>query len=178
MIIACDPGADGAFVGLYWDGTKKEVEIYRTADGYSGIRKWLQYHPDFRLVEPEACVIERIGLHIGDQKKFKSLRILLQHVGRAMLCFEIAGYEYTELDPKTWQYRYGLVGLDRKEAKKKAREIAQQLYPEVVVTLADADALLIADYLWHVTYKIPFRVRNPKVKTELTVTREVTRGNK
>jgi hypothetical protein len=168
MIIACDPGANGAFAFML---NYEETFTRKIKSGYLPILDTIR---NVKPVLPITAGIEQIGLRQGDTMKAHAIKELNQNVGRAKFCFEINGIEYTEVDPKTWEYKYGLV--EHTDKKSRARDIAQVIFPYLKVTLADADALLIADYLWHITYNIPFETRKPNIITELTITREVTRG--
>ncbi|MDD5026828.1 MAG: hypothetical protein PHH13_05690 [Candidatus Peribacteraceae bacterium] len=66
----------------------------------------------------------------------------------AMICREIS---FDEVPPQTWQKAIGVPPRKKTETKtqhkNKLKAKAQQLYPNVRVTLANADAILIADYL-------------------------------
>lgn len=166
MIIACDPGANGAFA--FRDGDF--CVALHNANGYDQIYA----HLLGRYPGGVQAYIENIGLHQGDQEKFKSLKVLHQHVGRAKLCFELAGIKYTEVNPKKWEYCYGLVG--RKNKKALAVQIAQTIYPSTLVTLANADALLIADWAHHQLNDIPFEKPTSYINRALTITKVVERG--
>lgn len=61
--------------------------------------------------------------------------------GRCRMALAAARIPFVEMTPKTWQRRLGgLSGGDKQLLKTRA----QQLYPTVKVTLATADALLLA----------------------------------
>ncbi len=60
-----------------------------------------------------------------------------------------AGISFMECPPKKWQKELGLIGKkgESKTAwKNRLKSKAQQIYPSLKVTLATADALLIATY--------------------------------
>lgn len=64
----------------------------------------------------------------------------------------IAAYvSFEEVNPRTWQKALGIKPMDKKQEshrdfKKRLQAKAQQLFPTVTVTLAIADALLLAEY--------------------------------
>ena len=56
------------------------------------------------------------------------------------------GYRIVLVQPKVWQAALGLgsaTGMSKTEWKNKLKNRAEQLYPDIKVTLATADALLI-----------------------------------
>lgn len=55
----------------------------------------------------------------------------------------LQGYPYTEVTPATWQKKMGCLSKGDKNITKNR---AQQLFPQMKVTHATADALLIAEY--------------------------------
>ena len=54
-------------------------------------------------------------------------------------------YELTT--PRTWMGHYGAMPKEKKDRKNYLKSIAQSLYPEQHITLATADAVLMAHYL-------------------------------
>ena len=50
--------------------------------------------------------------------------------------------------PKGWQKEYSHLSKDKKERKQKLKEIAQEMFPSVKVTLYNADALLIGAWAY------------------------------
>ena len=49
--------------------------------------------------------------------------------------------------PRKWQKYYGVPKMDKKDRKNYLKQLAQQLYPDHKVTLYNADAILLANYL-------------------------------
>lgn len=170
MIIACDPGANGAFAMM---NRNRNLFVLRTAHGYKSILD----HLNIEAAGIEDATIEMINTRPGDGG-FRSYmtKELNQNVGRAKLCYELAGIKYTELSSQKWQLKYGLGGMTYAGRKDGAVKQARLLFPEHKVTHADADALLMLDYRWHTYYGIPFKARDPKIITELTITKVVDDG--
>ena len=54
---------------------------------------------------------------------------------------------YTQVTPKKWQKHYGALSKEKKERKNQLKHLAQQRFPEIKITLATADAILLANYL-------------------------------
>ena len=54
---------------------------------------------------------------------------------------------YVLVPPYTWMKFYGSMPKDKRKRKNYLKQLAQQLYPNIKVTLATADAILLAHYL-------------------------------
>jgi hypothetical protein len=72
--------------------------------------------------------------------------------GRVRMALTAAGVPFEEVTPQAWQKAMGVPPRKNKEGetktqfKNRLKAKAQQLFPDVKVTLAVADALLIAEY--------------------------------
>lgn len=72
-----------------------------------------------------------------------------QNYGTLRTSLHAVGIPFDEVLPKTWQKFIGVVkqkGEDKTSWKNRLKAKAQQLFPNIHVTLATADALLIARY--------------------------------
>ena len=49
--------------------------------------------------------------------------------------------------PRKWQKYYGVPKMEKKDRKNYLKQLAQQMYPDHKVTLYNADAILLANYL-------------------------------
>ena len=54
---------------------------------------------------------------------------------------------YTLVSPQKWMKFYGVPKMERKDRKNYLKQFAQQMYPDHKVTLYNADAILLANYL-------------------------------
>jgi hypothetical protein len=80
-------------------------------------------------------------VHSSPQMGVKSAFTFGAGYGRCRMALAAARIPFVELTPQTWQRRLGgLSGGDKQRLKARA----QQLYPTVNITLATADALLLA----------------------------------
>ena len=59
-----------------------------------------------------------------------------------------AGIRWEYVTPQKWQREFGLIlpKLSNTDKKNRHKAVAQQLFPDVKITHAIADALLIAEY--------------------------------
>lgn len=166
IIWACDPGANGAFIRL--STTLSDYTVFPIKYGYQDALMLMQI--DARN-QATSGVIENLSMRLGDLKKAKAIAEMLKNAGRALLCFELAGIGYEEVDPKTWQYDFGLVGYSYEERKKLAVKIARSYFGDA--TKADADAKLIALHkYWKLNGIAPPR-QKPELIKPLTIIREV-----
>jgi crossover junction endodeoxyribonuclease RuvC len=145
-ILGIDPGKSGALavihperraVKSYRFDSLSEQDIYSLILGYSldGCRAFLEkVH-----AMPGQGVTSMFTFGTG----YGFLRGVLTAIG----------IPFEDVPPQTWQKKLGLGGkYDSKPDRKKAhRAHAQQLFPQLKITLDDADALLIAEYGYRVT---------------------------
>ena len=54
---------------------------------------------------------------------------------------------YIQVSPHKWMKHYGSMPKEKKDRKNHIKHLAQQRYPDVKITLATSDAMLIAHYL-------------------------------
>lgn len=147
-VTGVDPGASGCAVQI------------------SSCRGYVRVAP-FSKQRDELCILRRF-------QELESLHVFLERVNsrptddpysafkfgsnfgfvRGVLLAVFGGYEFVE--PKTWQFEFGLGGKhaplgstasQEYAARKRAHKAkAQELFPDIKVTLEIADALLIAEY--------------------------------
>jgi hypothetical protein len=117
------------------------------------------------LLEVAAC-IEKVGGYIGGPG-FKAGSSAMFNFGvgygRLRMALIAAEIPFEEIPPQRWQKAFG---LHRKPNEKKTsfknrlKSKAQQLFPGVEVTLATADALLLAEYTRRQDALLPLPPRN------------------
>lgn len=70
--------------------------------------------------------------------------------GALLMALVAAGIPYDEVAPQTWQNALGVVKRTKGEApsrfKSRLKQLAQELFPNVHITLQTCDALLLAEY--------------------------------
>ena len=55
--------------------------------------------------------------------------------------------QYSLVSPQKWMKFYGVPKMEKKDRKNYLKQLAQQMYPDHKVTLYNADAILLANYL-------------------------------
>lgn len=150
VYLGIDPGVSGGLAWLSMDSqggcTYKAVRMPRT---FNGILDW------FRQVSgsfiPRVAMIEKVGGYIsGSGGNIGSAMFEFgKSYGSLLMALTVIEIPFDEVHPLTWQGAYSLSprkGLGKGERKSELKGIAQQLFPREKVTLATADAFLIAEY--------------------------------
>lgn len=141
-IIGIDPGVDGA-VALISEG-RKNVELYRFKNRTElDIVRLIE---GLVILEEAFVVLELVGGMPGQggPRSFnfgRGVGVIAGMLWAHRIAFE-------EHRPQAWQKALGLAGSFETKALRKRAHLAkaQHLYPRVDMTLASADALLIAEY--------------------------------
>jgi hypothetical protein len=144
--LGIDPGLGG---GLALLCGREPVRLCRTPAGYQDILDLLRY-----LRDPVFAVLEKIPCAIYGSAKSSMAKLYGSYVAWGM-ALTACGIPYVEVMAVAWQKALGIPGR-RKEGrvvvetrpqwKGRLRDEAQRRHPELKVTLAVADALLIAEY--------------------------------
>jgi len=140
-----DTGKNGGLAAIV-DGSPEAVHMPVTErDVWDWFDRWNPEHG------PLVAVIEKVGGYIPGSKG---------NIGSAMFTFGLnygllrmaltaADIPWEEVTPQRWQKAIGISkrkGEEKRAYKQRLRAKAQQLFPKMNVTLATADALLIASY--------------------------------
>lgn len=169
VFLGVDPGQDGGIAALIYKGDRKDraamkrmaVSTTKCPDTRKDVFEWLLKWSDGAT----AC-IEQVHAFPGFGPKCPKCGKFLrqqgvsstfkfgQGYGQQLMALEAACIPYTEVTPAKWQRAVGVAakarGETRTQHKNKLKARAQQLYPDVKVTLYNADALLIATYCYYV----------------------------
>lgn len=146
IYLGIDPGKNGglAIVGAREDATKMPGTERDLWDCFARLAEDTGLHPH--------AVIEKVGGYIrGSQGNIGSAMFNFG-VGYGMLKMALvaAHIPFEEVTPRTWQKSVGISPKRKAESKQQFKNrikgIAQRLFPNLQVTLATADALLIAEY--------------------------------
>ena len=146
--LGVDPGASGGLAALLPDGAVRATKMLKTPDG---ILDWL-----LELPSPSLGVLELVTGYVPRPE-----RANMAHQGQpghSMFSFGVgygmlqafllsASIKYTKVPPRVWQWKMAPSLKGVKEGRKRQlKEVAQRLFPDLTVTLATADALLLALY--------------------------------
>lgn len=151
IFIGIDPGVHGGIAVISDDlvyvepmpDTDKELWQLISAYGVEDIR------------DSVYVTIEKVQGYIGKDKGQsglgRSMFTFGYHYGIAIMAVVASGItedHFQKILPKKWQNPFleGYSKMTYRERKNRLREIAASLFPTIKVTLATADALLIAEY--------------------------------
>ena len=156
VYLGIDPGASGGLVA--WDSwevvnavpmSPTESDIWLWLRGVSGR---FNLHGEWEGHDCQA-IIEKVGGYVGDAgNPGSSMFKFGASYGGLRMALIAAGIPFEEVTPQAWQKAFGIsprkkkAGESKIQWKNRLKARAQQLFPNMKVTLATADALLIATY--------------------------------
>ncbi len=142
--LGVDPGVSGGLASIHRGGRACAESM---PDTEKGIWKWFKTDSPVYII----AVIEKVGGYVGGHP----------HPGSSMFTFGVsygglrmalvaAGIRFEAVTPSVWQKALGVPTKTKSESKadhkNKLKKFAADLFPELKVTLATADALLLAWY--------------------------------
>lgn len=96
------------------------------------------------------AVLEQVGGYVGQGQPGSAMFSFGAAYGHMEMALAAAGIPYETVQPARWQKGLKIPGRKKDEGKtawkNRLKARAQMLFPRVKVTLAVADALLIAEY--------------------------------
>lgn len=147
LIIAIDPGAAGA-IAVLEDG---KAVAYNMPETYSDIYLKLDSIIESAIYEKEipiVCYLEDVGKGMPGQSSVATAKFA-RHCGHLEMALYALNIPIEKVLPSKWEKTMGIgtsKGLTKTEWKNKLKQKAQELYPQIKVTLKNADALLILHY--------------------------------
>jgi hypothetical protein len=143
-VMGVDPGVRGGLAVLCGDGTVAHVCAFRPdmthGELVGAVRRGLEI---LAWQGGHSVFVEKVGYMPGDGGKGANTFGRVDGLIRGAL--HAIGYPPTDVSPMTWQAAMEcLTGGNKNVSKNKAKE----LYPDLKMTHAIADALLIARYGW------------------------------
>lgn len=142
LIIGIDPGAKGAIATVWEDGSLHEV--VNMPDTPKDILDYLREYSNTGAV----CYLENVGNGIPGQSSSATAKFA-RHNGHLEMALLALGIKTVKATPQKWEKTYQLgksSSMEKAEWKRKLKAKAQELFPNVKVTLVNSDALLIAEY--------------------------------
>ena len=146
IYIGVDPGASGGLASLI----NGPIHICPMPDTERDIWEWFR-QVSFKGVlgsQPIFAIIEKV--HAMPGNGVSSMFRFGQNYGFLRACLIASNIPFDEVTPQAWQKALGIPKrgkTERKpEFKNRLKAKAQQLFPDIKVTPATADALLISEY--------------------------------
>ncbi len=145
LIIAIDPGSSGAICSI----KNGKVSVINMPKDVSDLGEYFK-----TLIEGESqpfCFIERVQSWVSDQeqggKRFGIEKMLRQYT-ELKTVMKMLGIPFHETQSRTWQKAF-LMGKkfeSKADRKRFLKEVCQEKFPQIKVTLKNCDALLILLY--------------------------------
>jgi hypothetical protein len=133
-VVGIDPGISGGF-GIVSDNGAHAFSMPETP------RDIIDLFKEFKIYGELICYLEKVrGM---PNQAHNSTWTFAKNVGHLEMAMTGLGYKFEEVRPQDWQKELGCLTHGNKNISKKK---AQELFPELKITHAKADALLIAEY--------------------------------
>lgn len=157
--LGIDPGASGGLALLGPDGAVARAT--RMPPDAAGIYDWLKSLTQHWSSQGVAvvAVLEKVWGYVGGGGNPGSAMFSFgRNYGQLQMALTALAIPYDEVQPATWQPALGIEPCRRKtrrveakaeskpEFKRRLKAAAQALFPQEAVTLATADALLVAEF--------------------------------
>jgi len=146
LTIAIDPGASGG-IAVASDGSGPLLfkmpdtpkDIY---DMLSSLRHATGIIPD-RI--PCRAVVEKVGMHRQGNNASASCKFA-RHCGHIEMALLALSIPFEEPTPQKWMKSLGVMPKEKQDRKNHIKDLMQRKYPQIKVTLWNADALGILTY--------------------------------
>lgn len=136
IYVGIDPGVSGGIVTFNEDQPPLLAKMPETESDIASVFSWMLDYPRVK------ALIEEV--HGSAIQKPKDAFTFGRNYGFLRACLTAYKIPFDEVRPQVWQKAMGcLTKGDKNVSKAKA----QQLFPQLKITHATADALLIAEYL-------------------------------
>lgn len=143
LFIGIDPGQSGGLCSLYYDGGY-DLELTAMPKTEKDIYQWFQDQNGYECF----AVIEKV--HAMPGNGVSSMFKFGKGYGGLRMALIAAGIPFEEVTPQKWMKELGIPNRKNTESKvqfkNRLKGIAQNMFASETVTLATADALLIAEY--------------------------------
>ena len=149
-IIACDPGVSGGIAK--WSD---RIEVWNMPGSLDDLCDYFDYQKS--ICKNPLVILEKVQLWQGDEnnkqgqnvgRQFRIQKMLNQYA-ELRSAIRSRGFQYIEVSPVSWQsfLSIRIKGEERVIRKRRFKDIASDWYPSVKVTLNNADALLLVEFM-------------------------------
>lgn len=152
IILGIDPGASGGLAMLY-RGKSYAVSMPKTErDVWDYFNHKVAFYGSSSVNLSLFAVIEKVSGYIGEAQPGSSAFKFGHSYGGLRMALVAAGIPFEEVTPQKWQKALGIAtrnskkGETKTQFKNRLKAKAQSLFPKEEITLATADALLIAEF--------------------------------
>ena len=141
VFIGIDPGIKGG-VAIIYNDTYNATQTPPTVSGMASVLATLkELGPSLQMY----CCIESVHSFPGNSAR--SMFTFGKNYGQWLGILATLKIPYIEVTPHKWMRFYPKAPKDKKARKNYYKHLAQQRFPDVDITLATSDAMLIANYM-------------------------------
>lgn len=140
LLIAIDPGASGGIAVYNYDN--KYTAVLKMPDTPKDIYEVLRGIRNITTVIGEIqcrAIVEKVGFHVQGNNASSSCKFA-RHCGQLEMALIAAGIPFEEVTPQKWMKPMTLP-KDKTARKNAIKDAMQRRYPDIKVTLWNADAL-------------------------------------
>ena len=141
IYIGIDPGKNGGIGFIHNDVAYCKKCPPTVLEMAEEIKICIEITPDIQKL----AIIEAV--HSMPKQGVRSVFTFGEGYGKWLGILAAYKIPYTQVSPQKWLKYYSPLSKDKKERKNQLKHLAQQRFPDVKITLATADAILLANYL-------------------------------
>ena len=141
VFIGIDPGIKGGIAFIYNDTYYVQATPSTVAGMDDELITLKQMGPNLSMY----CCIERVHSFPGNSAR--SMFTFGTNYGQWLGILATLKIPYIEVTPYAWMKHYPKAPKNKKDRKNYYKHLAQQRFPDVSITLATSDAMLIANYM-------------------------------
>ena len=138
IYIGIDPGKSGGVCFLNGD----EIRVCKCPDTIHDMVSEIEMANDIGVC---SAVVEKVWSFPG--QGVRSVWTFAENYAQWCTILATLKIRYVLKPPNTWMKFYGAMPPDKRKRKNYLKQLAQQLYPNIKITLATSDAILLAHYL-------------------------------
>ena len=144
ILLAIDPGANGAYAIRYPDGTTTATRFTSESDFLEAMFTLASQAAQKQI--PVTAYIEQVGGYVGKEQPGSAMFNFGRNFGYIFGICQALAFTVELIRPQAWQKSFPTRTTKTQNATQHKRELkdhATRLYPTLKPTLATADALLI-----------------------------------
>ena len=141
IYIGIDPGKNGGIGIIHNEIAYCKRCPATVSEMAEEIKVCVEMTPDIQ----KTAIIELV--HSMPKQGVKSVFTFGEGYGKWLGILAAHKIPYIQVTPQKWMRFYGNLPKDKKDRKNQLKHLAQQRFPEIKITLATADAILLANYL-------------------------------
>jgi len=151
IYLGIDPGSNGSCVGITEHGHVEEIRFNKSTDkDFWLFLERLAFDYECFIIKEKVWAIPATNTDGTNRSMGASTSFTFgENNGKVIGLLVASGIPYEEKTPQTWQKSFGLKkekNETQPEYKRRLKQKAEQLFPNVKITLDTSDAYLIAEF--------------------------------